>query len=252
MARKPKTRSYKLLELVDRLYSQKITPEKFLRLFRIAPSIELGDACLDVHRVHRKGFPEVVFCPGKTSKQIIRISQGLVKTHGRVLLTRVDERVWNQIKGRFPRSRYFKKAKMVLVGGRLKQKGSLIGVVTAGTSDIPVAEEAAVTCEVMGRKVLRFYDVGVAGIHRLTGIIEDLSKCRALIVVAGMEGALPSIIAGIVDVPVIGVATSVGYGTNLGGLAPLLTMLNSCAVGLVVVNVDNGFGAGYFATMITK
>ncbi|HIE05531.1 MAG TPA: nickel pincer cofactor biosynthesis protein LarB [bacterium (Candidatus Stahlbacteria)] len=252
MAGSSKARGYKLKDLVKRLYSRKITPDQFLKLFSIAPSVALGDACIDLHREYRKGFPEVVFCPGKTDQQIIKIARTIYKTHHRVLLTRIDDQTVKKVRKRFSALKHFKKARMVLIGPRLKRSGGLIGVVTAGSSDIPVAEEAAVTCEILGRRVKRFYDVGVAGIHRLTGIIGDIADCQALIVVAGMEGALPSIIAGIVDIPIIGVPTSVGYGAQFNGIAPLLTMLNSCSTGLVVVNIDNGFGAGFFAVMITR
>ncbi|RKX71283.1 nickel pincer cofactor biosynthesis protein LarB, partial [candidate division WOR-3 bacterium] len=170
----------------------------------------------------------------------------------RVILTRADPKLVRSLKRKFPTLHYFPKARLVLIGRRMRRSGGVVGVITGGSSDLPIAEEAAVTCEIMGRGVKRFYDVGVAGIHRLTGIIEEIANCQALVVVAGMEGALPSIIAGIVDVPVIGIPTSLGYGAHLGGIAPLLTMLNSCAPGLAVVNIDNGFGGGYIAALIAR
>jgi NCAIR mutase (PurE)-related protein len=214
---------------------------------------ELGFATLDLHRAIRRGFPEVVYGKGKTTGQIVEIIERLSKANQTVLVTRVPPETYRAIAERFPKATYHEQARaVVLRRGKAKAGRPGVVVITAGTSDIPVAEEAAVTAEVMGNRVTRVYDVGVAGIHRLTAHKKTILAARVIVVVAGMEGALPSVVAGLTDCPVIGVPTSTGYGEGGRGRAALLSMLNSCASGLTVVNIDNGFGAGYAAALINR
>jgi NCAIR mutase (PurE)-related protein len=220
------------------------------RIF-IDPYEDLGFAKLDLHREKRKGFPEVVYCEGKARLQVLEIARKLYRSHGRVLLTRVDLGLARALKRRFPGGRHFSTARMFYLGKIPAGTGS-ITVLTAGTADIPVAEEAAVTAEIMGSKVQRIFDVGVAGIHRLLAHKEQVDSSRVLVVVAGMDGVLASVVGGLFAKPIIAVPTSVGYGLSLKGLTPLLTMLNSCAPGVAVVNIDNGFGAGYLASIINR
>lgn len=210
-------------------------------------------ARVDHDRQKRRGFPEVIFCSGKTPRQVVRIAKEILSRSHQLLASRADPSLAKLFQEEIPTARYYSEARMLVVEKKpMPKKGGIIAVVSAGTSDIPVAEEAAITVDVMGNKVKRFYDVGVAGIHRLLSIRKDLNKCAVLIVVAGMEGALPSVVAGLLDKPVIGVPTSVGYGTGVGGLSAVLSMLNSCSSGITVVNIDNGFGAGYAASMINR
>lgn len=215
------------------------------------PFVDLGFAKPDLLREKRKGFPEVVFCQGKTLTQIMAIAARLFQAHRRVLLTRVGAGAGRSLKRRFPRGRYHPAARLFYAGAVPPGIG-LVTVLSAGTADIPVAEEAAVTAEVTGSRVQRIFDVGVAGIHRLVAFRERIEASRVLVIVAGMDGVLPSVAGGLFCRPIIAVPTSVGYGLNLGGVAPLLTMLNSCAPGVAVVNVDNGFGAGYLASVINR
>jgi NCAIR mutase (PurE)-related protein len=217
----------------------------------IDPFDDLGFAKVDVHREKRKGFPEVVFCEGKTNKQIVEITAKIKQHNKRALLTRVSTQVVNILKKKYPKGTFYREARIFYVGPKLKPYG-LVTVLTGGTADIPVAEEAAVTAEVMGSKVQRFYDVGVAGIHRLLSYRKKIETSRVLIVVAGMDGVLASVAGGLFSKPIIAVPTSIGYGLSLKGITPLLTMLNSCAPGVAVVNIDNGFGAGYIAAIINK
>jgi NCAIR mutase (PurE)-related protein len=216
------------------------------------PYEELGYAKLDHHRALRQGFPEVVFCPGKTGDQILAILERLVVKSDRVMASRADAQIAARVQKHFPQSHYYEAARIVLVGPPPEPAAtdSFVAVLTGGTADIPVAEEAAVTSEIMGSRVERMYDVGVAGLHRLLDQRPLLVQARVKVVVAGMEGALASVVAGLVTGPVIAVPTSIGYGASFGGLAALLTMLNSCAPGVAVVNIDNGFGAGYLAHLI--
>jgi NCAIR mutase (PurE)-related protein len=214
---------------------------------------ELGFATLDLHRAIRRGFPEVVYGEGKTADQVVEIVGSLSKANQTVLVTRVAPDTYDVIAERFPKAIYNEKARtVVLRHGRARAGRAGVVVMSAGTSDIPVAEEAAVTAEVMGNRVTRVYDVGVAGIHRLTAHKKTILAAKVIVVVAGMEGALPSVVAGLTDCPVIGVPTSTGYGEGGRGRAALLSMLNSCASGLTVVNIDNGFGAGYAAALINR
>jgi hypothetical protein len=220
------------------------------RIF-IDPYDDLGYAKIDLHREKRKGFPEVVFSEGKTEKQVISIITKMFKVHKKVLCTKVSSKLAKGLISRFPKGKYFDDARIFYLGKKPKQSG-LITILTGGTADIPVAEEAAVTAEVMGSKVKRVYDVGVAGLHRLLSFRKQINKARVLVVVAGMDGVLASVAGGLFSKPIIAVPTSVGYGLSLKGVTPLLTMLNSCAPGVAVVNIDNGFGAGYLAATINK
>jgi len=214
------------------------------------PYDDLGFAKIDSHRQLRKGFPEVIFCQGKTIEQIIKIAKRIKETGGKIVATRATPEVYREIKKIIPELTYFKEARIVAVEEKKKVSSKYILVVSGGTADIPVAEEAAVIAELMGNQVERLYDVGVAGLHRLLTNSKKLLAANVLIVVAGMEGALPSVVGGLADKPIIAVPTSVGYGANFQGFSALLTMLNSCAPGLAVVNIDNGFGAGYMASLI--
>ena len=214
---------------------------------------ELGFAKVDIDRQGRRGFAEVVYCPGKTKEYLKKISGELIKNKQDLLLTRLDKFAFAYLKKSFPGLKYHPLAKLgYLVKKSRAAKKGLVLVVCAGPADIPVAEEAAVTLEVMGGRVEKLYDVGVAGVHRLMSNMDVIRKAKVIIVVAGMEGALASLVSGLVSSPVIAVPTSCGYGANFAGLAALLTMLNSCSPGVAVVNIDNGFGAGYFASIINR
>ena len=217
------------------------------------PFEDLGFAKLDHHRALRNGYPEVIYCQGKTVEQIKEISKKMLVKNVNLLATRAAKEAFEAIKGIAPDAVYHETARIVAVKRRdAPYTDKPVAVITAGTADIPVAEEAAVTAEILGNRVERVFDVGVAGIHRLFANLETIMRANVLIVVAGMEGALASVVGGLVDKPVIAVPTSVGYGASFGGIAALLTMLNSCAGGIGVVNIDNGFGAGYLASMINK
>ncbi|MEM7552828.1 MAG: nickel pincer cofactor biosynthesis protein LarB [Cyanobacteria bacterium P01_A01_bin.84] len=211
-------------------------------------------AKIDHHRALRTGFPEVIWGPGKTPEQIIKIMETMVKRSSVVMATRITPQVYAQLQPRVRNLKYYESAKIcALTPNHIKLKHSgTIGILSAGTADLPVAEEAAVTAELSGFQVQRLWDVGVAGIHRLLNNRQVINSASVLIVVAGMEGALPSVVAGLADCPVIAVPTSIGYGASFNGLAPLLTMLNSCAAGIGVVNIDNGFGAAVLAGQILR
>lgn len=224
--------------------------EQLLVTLREQPYEDLGFAKVDHHRSIRQGFPEVILGLGKTADQIAAIATQIVARGSPLLVTRADEAAWAAVRAREPAAEYHAVARCITVSGNLPPGSGTIVLASAGTSDLPVAEEAAVTAELMGNTVDRLYDVGVAGIHRLLKQRERLESARVIIVVAGMEGALPSVVAGMVSVPVIAVPTSVGYGASFGGIAALLGMLNSCANGVSVVNIDNGYGAGCIASMI--
>jgi len=214
---------------------------------------DLGFAKVDIDRRIRRGFSEVVYCPGKTKVYLKKIAGELIKDKQDLLLTRLERKTFLYLKKSFPQLKYNSLARLgYLVKRRKASYQGIILVITAGTSDIPVAEEAVATLRVMGSRVVKLYDVGVAGVHRLMSNIEVIKKAEVVIVVAGMEGALASLVSGLVSSPVIAVPTSCGYGANFGGLSALLTMLNSCSPGVAVVNIDNGFGAGYFASLINK
>jgi NCAIR mutase (PurE)-related protein len=231
----------------------KLTLEETLDYLKALPYEDLGFAKLDTHRELRKGFPETIFCPGKTNVQVLQIFNSLSQKQATILATKASHELYEFIKNTYPDAKYHSIPQMIVLQREVpQQKKGTILVLTAGTSDIPVAEEAVVTAELMGNTVEKAYDVGVAGIHRLFDVRESLVKASVIIVVAGMEGALASIVGGLTSKPVIAVPTSVGYGASFRGIAPLLTMMNSCAEGVVVVNIDNGFGAGYFASLINR
>jgi len=243
----------KLRELLNGIKNDEISIEAGLERIRSLPFADLGFAKVDHHRHLRQGFPEVVYCAGKTTEQIVAIVRSLAaSTEGNLLATRAGYEAYQAVAAVLPEAEYFSLPRLIVLRrGPQVQRGCIL-VVSAGTSDLPVAEEAAITAEVMGNKVQRLYDTGVAGIHRLLSQQDKLAAARVIIVVAGMEGALASVVGGLVDKPVIAVPTSVGYGASFGGLAALLAMLNSCASGVGVVNIDNGFGAGYLASSINR
>ena len=242
-----------LKHLLENVKKGKVDIDDALETLRKLPYEDLGFARVDHHRALRVGFPEVIFCQGKTIDQIVQISDRLTKNHKSIMATRASKEVYDALKSFRKDIKYHESARIVLMGDpvEITSPGKVL-VITAGTSDIPVADEAAVTAEFMGNHVERLFDVGVAGIHRLFDSVQLLQEASVIVVAAGMEGALPSIIGGLVNCPVIAVPTSVGYGASFGGLSALLTMLNSCAPGILVVNIDNGFGAGYSSSMINN
>ncbi len=243
----------KIKKVLEDVKVGKIQIDDALRILKSLPYIDLGFAKIDTHRDLRKGFPEVILCEGKTIEQVTEIVKKLSEENQFIMGTKANKEMYEAIKNIRKDSLYYETAKIVLVGKRKNKKcKETILVVSAGTSDLPIAEEAAVTAEVMGNTVDRLYDIGVAGVHRLFDNKEQLFNANVIVVVAGMEGALSSVVGGLVDKPVIAVPTSVGYGASFDGLAALLTMLNCCAPGVVVVNIDNGFGAGYFASVINQ
>lgn len=216
--------------------------------------VDLGFACVDTDRHKRRGFPEVVFCQHKTKEDILRISRELIKTESApLLLTRLKPAHFDYLKKKIKNLKYNVRAKVAFrEGGVCRRSKGLVCVITGGTSDIPVAEEACVTLFLMGSPVLKLYDVGVAGVHRILDKKDLLKKAAVIIVVAGMDGALASLVSGLVSCPVVAVPTSCGYGASFEGLSALLTMLNSCSPGVAVMNIDNGFGAGYFAGIVNR
>ncbi|HHY98736.1 MAG TPA: nickel pincer cofactor biosynthesis protein LarB [Firmicutes bacterium] len=239
--------------LLESVKEGRISIDKALVELRDLPFEDLGFAKVDHHRALRKGFPEVIYCKGKSIEQIKQIVKALTARSDNIMATRADRNIFDAIREISDDVVYYELARIVVVRpvARATTNGIIL-VVAAGTADLPVAEEAAVTAEVMGNTVKRLYDVGVAGLHRLLSHREELLSARVIIVVAGMEGALASVIGGMVDKPIIAVPTSTGYGASFHGLAALLSMLNSCASGVGVVNIDNGFGAGYLAALINK
>lgn len=218
------------------------------------PYVDLGFAKIDTHRSLRRGFPEAIFCEGKSSEQVEEIVRKMREITDRFMALRASEEIYQRVKRIASEAVYYPLARAIVIGKeeREDQGSSFISVITAGTADVPVAEEAAVTAEFMRNKVKRLYDVGVAGVHRLLDHMTELREANVLIVVAGMEGALPSLVGGLVERPVIAVPTSVGYGASFKGLSALLAALNSCVPGVAVVNIDNGFGAGYLASLINQ
>jgi pyridinium-3,5-biscarboxylic acid mononucleotide synthase len=244
-------------ETLKKLFTQvrrgKLSPDEAVERLRHLPFEDLGFAKLDHHRALRQGMPEVIFAQGKTPGQVAEIFQRLSAHGGNVLATRATEEQHAAVAAAIPSAEFRPLARAIVLQRDRKQHGrGVIVVVSAGTSDIPVAEEAVVTAELMGNKVQHIYDVGVAGIHRLLAHRGALAKARVIVVCAGMEGALPSVVGGLVGVPVVAVPTSVGYGAAFEGLAALLGMMNSCASNVSVVNIDNGFGAGYVASLINR
>lgn len=241
-----------IINLLKKVESKKISAEQALRRLRHLPFEDLDFAKVDHHRLVRTGFPEVIYCPGKTQEQITAIFETLSRENKTVLLTRCPDKIYRRLKRRNKAVQYHPLAKTAVLQRRPAAKRGSVLVLCAGTADIPVAEEAAITAEVFGSRVHRKYDVGVAGVHRLLDAIDLISQSNCIVAVAGMEGALPSVAGGLAACPVVAVPTSVGYGANFNGLAPLLTMLNTCAPGVSVVNIDNGFGAGYLAALINR
>ena len=241
-----------ILAAVEKYKEGSLSAEELLKDIQSKQYTDLGFAMVDNNRTSRQGFPEVIYCAGKTPEQSAQIFKLLAEREGNVLATRADAATYAAIRELVPEARYAELGRCVTLEKRPypKDEQRVIGIITAGTSDIPIAQEAAVTASLMGNEVKCIYDVGVAGIHRLFARLEEIRACNVLIVIAGMEGALPSVVGGLVDKPVIAVPTSVGYGANFGGLSALLGMLNSCAAGVAVVNIDNGFGAGRLASII--
>ena len=238
-------------QLLQDFRAGKISQDAVLRAFQAAPTADLGFAQVDTHRALRKGFPEVIFGAGKTPAQVVAIAGKLLEQNQNVLVTRVGVEHAKALRKKFTLARHHELARCVTIEKKpLSKRAGTIAIICAGTSDLPVAEEAALTADIMGNTVVRITDVGVAGLHRILGKLEILQTANVLVVVAGMEGALPSVVAGLVSKPVIAVPTSVGYGASFGGVAALLGMLNSCGSGVTVVNIDNGFGGGYAASQI--
>ena len=241
-----------LMELLVQVQGGKVDLNAAVAELKRLPFEDLGYARIDNHRCVRTGVPEVIYCEGKTIAQTQGIVERLARRHDNILATRASRDVYDGIKAVVDDCRYHAEARIVVIKPREIDLVGNIAIVTAGTSDIPVAEEAAVTAETLGNRVNRIYDAGVAGIHRILNAREDLFKAKVAVVVAGMEGALASVVGGLVSCPVIGVPTSIGYGASFGGVSALLCMLNSCASGVSVVNIDNGFGAAYQASLINK
>jgi NCAIR mutase (PurE)-related protein len=238
-------------KLLEQFRAGGVSREKVLQAFQAAPVADLGFAQVDMHRALRKGFPEVIFGAGKTPEQVVGIAAKLLEREQRILVTRITPEHARMLRKKFKSAIHHEIARCVTIDKRpLPKRAGAIAVACAGTSDLPVAEEAAITAEIMGNRVDRIVDVGVAGLHRLLDRLDIIQRANVVIVVAGMEGALPSVVAGLVSKPVIAVPTSVGYGASFGGLAALLGMLNSCGSGVTVVNIDNGFGAGYAASQM--
>jgi NCAIR mutase (PurE)-related protein len=239
------------IQLLEKYRAGTVSRDRVLQAFQAAPVADLGFSQVDTHRALRKGFPEVIFGAGKTPAQVVQIAATLFEREQRVLVTRITVEHARALKRKFKLAQHHELARCVTIEKKpLPKRAGNIAVICAGTSDLPVAEEAAVTAEIMGNTVVRIHDVGVAGLHRILARLDVLQTSNVLIVVAGMEGALPSVVAGLVSKPVIAVPTSVGYGASFGGVAALLGMLNSCGSGVTVVNIDNGFGAGYAASQI--
>ncbi|HDR89053.1 MAG TPA: nickel pincer cofactor biosynthesis protein LarB [Bacteroidetes bacterium] len=242
-----------LEELLNRFRIGTLSREELMETLRRLPYADLGYAKVDHHRELRVGFPEVIFCTGKTIDQVKGIFTEMQLRGSNILATRATYDMFGIIKENIPEAEYFEQARIIrLVQKEMPSPETSIAVISAGTSDMPVAEEAAITAETFGNRVERIYDVGVAGIHRLFDRMDLIGKARVIVVVAGMEGALASVVGGLVDKPVIAVPTSIGYGASFGGLSALLGMLTSCASGVTVVNIDNGFGAGYTASLINR
>jgi NCAIR mutase (PurE)-related protein len=242
-----------LLKLLKAIRAGKISPEQGLERLVDLPYEDIEFAKIDHHRALRTGLPEAIYSAGKTDEQVATIFERMAKKRGNVLATRATHSAAELVRQRVPQAKYHPIARAITLR-QIKRPTfpGTLAVLCAGTSDLPVAEEAAVTAELMGNKITRIYDVGVAGLHRLLAYRSTLTRCRAIIVCAGMEGALPTVVAGLVRVPVIAVPTSVGYGASFGGIAALLGMLNSCAPNVAVVNIDNGFGAACFATTLVS
>jgi len=243
-----------LKNLLNNVKAGKIDIAEALRKLKELPFEDIGFATIDHHRSLRRGFPEVIYGPGKKAEEIVKISEKMIGKGENVLITRLTYKKARIVKQHFPASEYYPgpKALTIVVNPIEKRGKGKILVISAGTSDIPVAEEAVITARIMGNDVETLFDIGVAGLHRLLGKMDVIMGASVIVVVAGMEGALPSIVGGLVDKPVIAVPTSIGYGASLKGISALLGMLNSCVSGVTVVNIDNGFGAGYAASLINR
>ncbi|MEN8075382.1 nickel pincer cofactor biosynthesis protein LarB [Clostridioides difficile] len=239
-------------DILEKVKRGEISIEEAEGYFRRKPFEEMGYAKLDTHRKLRSGFAEVIFCSGKSDEHLLNIFEKLYKEDGEVFGTRASVEQYQLIRERYPEVKYDAISRILKIEKENKKRIGKVVVCTAGTADIPVAEEAAQTAEYFGTNVERVYDVGVSGIHRLFSRLEVIQSANCVVAVAGMEGALASVIGGLVDKPVIAVPTSIGYGANMHGLSALLTMINSCANGIAVVNIDNGYGAGYMATQINR
>lgn len=238
--------------LLQNIWDHHTTPQAALTQLRQLPFENLGFAQVDYHRELRKGFPEVVFCPGKTKEQILEILTRIASHHSKFLATRASAEIYQFVKPHLPQASYHSQARAIYLEDTSQKKVGKVAVVSAGTADLPIAEEAALTAQVGGSKTEKIFDVGISGLHRLIPHLDRLWQANVIVVVAGMEGALPAVVAGMVGRPIIALPTSVGYGANFQGLAPLLTMLNSCVPGMATVNIDNGFGAGYMANLINQ
>ncbi len=240
-------------EILEKVKDGTVGVDEGVSLLKGQFYLDVGCAKVDLQRESRVGYPEVIYCSGKTAEQVKAILKAMLERDSNILATRVNQELFEEIREICPDARYSPLARVVAIKRKkVEVPSSYIAVVTAGTSDLPVAEEAAVTAELFGNRVERIVDVGVAGVHRLFANLEAIRGARVVIVVAGMEGALPSLVGGLVDKPVIAVPTSVGYGASFHGLSALLAMLNSCSSGVCVVNIDNGYGAGYIASMINQ
>ena len=239
-------------EILELVKSGSMSIEEAERHFRRKPFEDMGYAKLDNHRKMRSGFPEVIFCSGKPDEFLVNIYERMAESEGQAFGTRASARQYELVRKVIPDISYDPVSRILKLERTPKEQKGLVAVVTGGTADIPVAEEAAQTAEYFGTKVERIYDVGVSGIHRLLAQTDKLQEANCIVAVAGMEGALASVVGGFVRNPVIAVPTSVGYGANFGGLSALMTMINSCANGIAVVNIDNGYGAGYMATQINR
>jgi len=238
-------------KVLEQIKNDELDVDEGLEVLKDLPYKDLGFARIDHHRSIRNGYPEVIYCEGKSKAEIEGIVKEMLEHGSNILASRADKSIYKSIKKIAPEAEYYERAKMIFIEKqKLEMSKSSILVVSGGTSDMPVAEEAVITAKALGCSVDSLYDVGVAGLHRLLGSLDKLKEADVIITVAGMEGALASVIGGLVDKPVIAVPTSVGYGANFGGLSALLTMLNSCASGVGVVNIDNGFGAAYLAGTI--
>jgi len=245
--------SKELEKLLTDLRKGDITIDEALEKLKTFPYTDLGYARIDHHREIRTGYPEIIYCAGKTVEQVAGIFKVMAAKENNVIGTRATEEMYEYVRKNIPEAVYYREARIISVQKRKPEiMEASIAVITAGTSDIPVAEEAAVTAELLGNNIVRIYDAGVAGIHRLVDKLPEIRKCAVIIVIAGMEGALASVVGGLVDKPVIAVPTSVGYGASFGGISALLAMLTSCSAGVTVVNIDNGFGAGFSASMINR
>lgn len=241
-----------LRDMLEKVRAGEVSVAEAEKYFGKKPFEDMGYAKLDTQREIRSGYPEVVYCSGKADEHLLRIFETLYRENGEVLGTRASEEQYGLVRQSIPEISYDKISRILKIEKPGKERKGLIAVCTAGTADIPVAEEAAQTAEYFGNRVERIYDVGVSGIHRLLARVDTIRSANCVVAVAGMEGALASVIGGLVERPVIAVPTSVGYGANMGGISALLTMINSCANGIAVVNIDNGYGAGYMASQINR